>query len=114
MQLSVAAALVFLVFQALAVNFLLVGADAFDTGEIPVNLQRIAGLLGGPIAIGDHRDGLAAPNCGNLEDTAHPGHGRGHRIIELGHLGAPRCWPGHQGHLDPGHVNVNAELLLPA
>ncbi len=98
--------------QRLVVGQLLVAADFFDGAGIPVDLQRIAALLGRPVAVRDHGHAAAATVGRHFQHGHHALDGLGPGRVELGHFGAKHGRVGDQRHLGAGRLEVHAELLV--
>ena len=73
--------------------------------RIPVDLERVAPLLGRPEMIGRHRHPRR-----HREHRAHPGHGLGRRRVEPLHRAAERGRVGHHRGEHPRQLDVHAEL----
>src|SRR5471030_2295718 len=69
--------------QRLEVGQLLVAADFFDGAAIPVDDQRIAALLGRPVAFGDDDHAAAATVGSHLQHVDHTLDGFGFAGVEL-------------------------------
>jgi hypothetical protein len=80
------------------------------TGVFPRDLQRIAALLGGPVAVGD--DGHArAPAIGrDLQHVDHTLHGLGRRRVVLGHLATKARRAGEHRHFHVRQARIETEL----
>jgi len=81
-----------------------------DTGrQGPVDGERIAALLGRPVAIGDHRHTAAAAVGGHRQHGLHALDGARPGIVHLGHAPAEHRRPRDQRHAHIGQAVIDAE-----
>ena len=75
---------------------------------VPLDLERVPPLLGGPETVGDHGD--AARHLHHLDDSRHGGGGHG---IEGFDGGAEQRRPLEQRHQHAGQLHIERELRRP-
>ncbi|MNS67354.1 hypothetical protein D3C72_1006040 [compost metagenome] len=98
--------------QRLEGGQLLVAADLFHGARIPLDHQRVAPLLGGPVAVGDDGHAAAATVGLHFQHLEHALDGFRLAGVEFRHLGAKHGRTRHHGHFRTGRLEVDAELLL--
>ncbi len=90
---------------------LLVGVDLLDGGRVPLQLERVAAQLGGPVAVGHHRHALGAAVQRNAHDGLHALDGARGAVVDRRQAGAEHRRMGHHRRELARVLDVDAEVL---
>ena len=88
--------------------------DLLHARGVPLQLQRITRLLGGPVALGNHGHALPAPVGGHAQHGFDTRYGLGGRVVQRLDLGAKDCRVGHHGSQHARQLHINTEVLFAA
>ena len=91
---------------------LLGAVHLLDSAGVPVHLQRVTALFGGPVAVGQHGHTFTAPVQRHAQHGFNARHGTGGCVVQRGHLAAKHRRVRDHGRQHAGQPGVNAIRLL--
>ena len=88
--------------------------DLLDGRRVPLQLQRVAALLGRPVAVGHHGHAFGATVQRHAQHRLHAFDGARRAVVHRGEARAEHRRVRDHGRQLAGQANVDAEVLPPA
>ena len=100
--------------QLAVLGQLLFAVDLLDGRRVPLQLQRVAALLGRPVAVGHHGHAFGAAVQRHAQHGLHALDGARRAVVHRGKARAEHRRARDHGRQLAGQANVDAEVLSPA